>query len=150
MFTIRRKPRLGRAPALTTLVAADVEITGDVAFTGGMRVDGRVVGDVVGRSAEGDVPSLLVLSASGRIEGVVRCSDAVINGSVVGDLEVEHRLELQSDARVCGTIRYRELQMDVGASVQGRLLRVEDPVAASAGNVVELGADKVATVVERR
>jgi cytoskeletal protein CcmA (bactofilin family) len=149
MFAIRRKPRPGRAPALTTLVAADVEIAGDVAFAGGMRVDGRIVGDVVGRSAEDGAPSLLVLSATGRIEGVVRCGDAVINGSVTGDLEVEHRLELQSDARVCGTIRYCELQMDVGATVQGRLLRIENPAAANADNVVELGADKAA-VVERR
>jgi hypothetical protein len=73
--------------------------------------------------------------------------DGVINGTVIGDLDVEHRLELQSDARVTGSIRYRQLQMDVGATVQGHLLRVASPAAA--GNVVELGAEKAAAA-ERR
>jgi cytoskeletal protein CcmA (bactofilin family) len=110
---------------LSTLIAEGVEITGNLLFTNGMRIDGRVKGDVTGRpAADGKSPSLLVLSANGHIEGSVRCGDAVINGTVIGDLDVEHRLELQSDARVTGTIRYRQLQMDVGATVQGHLLRV--------------------------
>ena len=147
MFS-RKKPPFIKMAQLSTLIAEGVEITGNVAFAGGMRIDGRVEGDVTGRKGDAQAPSLLVLSARGVIEGSVRCGDAVINGTVTGDLDVEHRLELQSDARVCGTIRYRQLQMDVGATVQGHLLRVEP--TAPAGNVVELGADKVAAVAERR
>jgi cytoskeletal protein CcmA (bactofilin family) len=139
MFANLKKRPFIKMAALSTLIAEGVEITGDVVFTGGMRVDGRIEGDVIGRKPEGKSLTLLVLSAKGRIEGTIRCGDAVINGTVTGDLDVEHRLELQSDARVCGTIRYRQLQMDVGAGVQGQLLRVEAP---GAGNVVELGADK--------
>ena len=143
----KRKPFIQTAQ-LSTLVAEGVEITGDVAFAGGMRIDGRIRGDVIGRRVDAKTASLLVLSAKGEIEGSIRCGDAVINGTVIGDLDVEHRLELQSDAKVTGTIRYRQLQMDVGATVQGHLLRVEP--TAPAGNVVELGADKVAAVAERR
>jgi cytoskeletal protein CcmA (bactofilin family) len=143
----KRQPFIKTAQ-LSTLVAEGVEITGDVAFTGGMRIDGRIHGDVSGKRVDAKTPSLLVLSAQGCIEGAIRCGDAVINGTVVGDLDVEHRLELQSDAKVTGTIRYRQLQMDVGASVQGHLLRVE--AQASAGNVVELGADKAQVASERR
>jgi cytoskeletal protein CcmA (bactofilin family) len=145
MFANLKKRPFIKMAALSTLIAEGVEITGDVVFTGGMRVDGRIEGDVIGRKPEGKSPTLLVLSAKGRIEGTIRCGDAVINGTVTGDLDVEHRLELQSDARVCGTIRYRQLQMDVGAGVEGQLLRVEARVA---GNVVELGADKAGA--ERR
>lgn len=126
-----------KVTVLSTLVAEDVEITGDIVFNGGTRIDGLVKGDVTGRTSEGKSASLLVLSDKGRIEGSIRCSDAVINGTVTGNLDVEHRLELQSDARVCGTIRYRQLQMDVGASVSGHLVKVDD--APAAGNVVELG-----------
>ena len=135
MFANLKKQPFIKLTVLSTLVAEDVEITGDIVFTGGTRIDGLVKGDVTGRKAEG--ASLLVLSDKGRVEGSIRCSDAVINGIVTGDLDVEHRLELQSDARVCGTIRYRQLQMDVGASVSGHLVKVED--APAAGNVVELG-----------
>ena len=142
----KRKPFIQTAQ-LSTLVAEGVEIIGDVAFAGGMRIDGRIRGDVIGRRVDAKTASLLVLSAKGEIEGSIRCGDAVINGTVIGDLDVEHRLELQSDAKVTGTIRYRQLQMDVGATVQGHLLRAE--AQTSAGNVVELGAEK-AVAAERR
>ena len=139
MFANRKKKPFIPATRLSTLVADGVEISGDLRFTEGMRIDGRIQGDVTGHAAEGSA-SLLVLSAAGRITGSVRCTDAVINGTVEGDLDVEHRLELQSEARVTGTIRYRQLQMDVGAAVTGQMVRV-DAVAAGA-NVVELGAEK--------
>jgi len=148
MFGESKRQPFIKTAQLSTLIAEGVEITGDVAFAGGMRIDGRVRGDVIGRRLDTTTASLLVLSAKGEIKGSIRCGDAVINGTVVGDLDVEHRLELQSDAKVTGTIRYRQLQMDVGASVQGHLLRVE--AQASGGNVVELAADKAPLALERR
>ena len=148
MFSKRKNPTSIKMTQLSSLIAEGVEITGDVIFSGGMRIDGRVNGNVIGRSLDGKAPALLVLSDKGRIEGSVRCGDAVINGTVVGDLEVEHLLELQSEARVSGTIRYRQLQLDVGAAVQGQLIRVDGSLIAD--NVVELGAEKVAANAERR
>ena len=148
MFSKRKNSSSIKMTQLSSLIADGVEITGDVVFAGGMRIDGRVKGNVIGRSHDGKAPALLVLSDKGQIEGSVRCGDAVINGAVIGDLEVEHLLELQSEARVSGTIRYRQLQLDVGASVQGQLVRVDAELIAD--NVVELGAEKVAANAERR
>jgi len=142
-----KKPFIKMAQ-VSTLVAEGVEIVGNVFFSSGMRIDGRIKGDVTGRGTPATRPSLLVLSSKGHIEGSIRCGDAVINGSVTGDLDVEHRLELQADARVSGTIRYRQLQMDVGAAVTGQLVKVEE--AAPGGNVVELGIDKASANLERR
>jgi cytoskeletal protein CcmA (bactofilin family) len=148
MFGKRKKQSSIKMTQLSSLIADGVEITGDIVFAGGMRIDGRVKGNVIGRNHDGKPPALLVLSENGRIEGSVRCGDAVINGAVIGDLEVEQLLELQSDARVSGTIKYRQLQLDVGASVEGQLLRVDGALIAD--NVVELGAEKVAANAERR
>ena len=148
MFSKRKKQPFIKLTQLSSLIAADVEITGDVAFSSGMRVDGSVKGNVIGRSGEGTTPALLVLSEKGHIEGSVRCGDAVINGTVTGDLDVEHFLELQSNARVTGTIRYRQLQMDVGSMVQGQLVKAEGWPAAD--NVVELSVEKAAASGDRR
>ena len=148
MFSKRKKQSSIKMTQLSSLIADGVEITGDIVFAGGMRIDGRVKGTVSGRSHDGTPPALLVLSEKGQIEGSVRCGDAVINGAVIGDLEVEQLLELQSDARISGTIRYRQLQLDVGASVQGQLVRVDAELIAD--HVVELGAEKVAANAERR
>jgi cytoskeletal protein CcmA (bactofilin family) len=73
--------------------------------------------------------TLLVLSDKGSITGRVSVYDAVVNGTVHGDLDVEHFLELQAGARVSGNIVYRQLQMDCGATVDGKLEKTEAPDA---------------------
>lgn len=110
---------------ISSLVAEGVEIDGDLSFHGGLRIDGCLRGQLRGRSADGAAPALLVLSQTGRIEGSVCCGHALINGQVIGDLEVEHFVELQAGARITGSLRYRQLQMDVGAVVQGQLVHLD-------------------------
>jgi len=136
---------------LSSLIAEDVVITGDVSFSSGLRIDGVVKGSVIAQPNEGSGHALLVLSEKGQVHGSVRCGDAVINGTVVGDIEVEHFLELQSESRVTGTIRYHHLQMDVGAAVCGELLAAQPGAQAAqvADNVVALAGDKVSNA-ERR
>jgi cytoskeletal protein CcmA (bactofilin family) len=119
------------ASRLAGLLAHDTSVRGDVTFAGGLRIDGRVEGNVVGKP---DDKGLLVLSEKGVIVGTVKVHDAVINGRVEGDLEVTHFLELQAGARVTGNISYRTMKLDCGATVDGKLLRVgDDQGAAEAG-----------------
>jgi cytoskeletal protein CcmA (bactofilin family) len=125
---------------LSSLIAAGVEISGDVIVTDGVRIDGHVVGNVVSKP---DTRGLLVLSEAGCIEGNVRVHDAVINGTLCGDLEVENFVELQAGARITGTIKYRTLQMTCGARVEGSMVcivdhRPESTVTAPGSNVVSL------------
>ena len=120
---------------LAGLLAHDTCVRGDVMFAGGLRIDGRVEGNVVGST---DGHGLLVLSEKGVIVGTVKVHDAVINGRVEGDLEVEHFIELQANARVTGNITYRTLKLDCGATVDGKLVRMgADLAAAAAGEDVE-------------
>ena len=120
---------------LAGLLAHDTCVRGDVMFAGGLRIDGRVEGNVLGKPED---RGLLVLSENGVIVGTVKVHDAVINGRVEGDLEVDHFLELQISARVTGNITYRTLKLDCGATVDGKLVRLSDePVAAGTGEDVE-------------
>ena len=120
---------------LAGLLAHDTCVRGDVMFAGGLRIDGRVEGNVLSKP---DDRGLLVLSEKGVIVGTVKVHDAVINGRVEGDLEVEHFLELQVSARVTGNITYRTLKLDCGATVDGKLVRMgEEPAAAGAGENVD-------------
>lgn len=124
---------------LSSLVAGNLEIVGDVLFSGGLRVDGKIEGNVLSKDGE---RSLLVLSEKGSIVGRVRVYDAVINGNISGDLEVEHFLELQSNARVSGNIAYRQLQMECGAVVDGQLEKAAESNAD--GKVIDISASNSA------
>jgi len=125
---------------LSSLIAPGVEIVGDVIITDGLRVDGQVQGNVLCRK---EAQGLLVLSEKGSITGGIKVYDAVINGTIRGDVEVEHFLELQSNARIIGNIRYHQLRMDCGAAVDGTLESLSERTAerpGSVNNVVPLQA----------
>jgi len=119
----RKQKKTIEVTKLSSLIADNLHIVGDVLFSGGLRVDGKVEGNVLGKRGE---KSLVVLSEKGCITGRVKAYDAVINGTVTGDLDVEHFLELQPGARVFGNISYRQLQMECGATVDGKLLKVDE------------------------
>ncbi|NMG65371.1 polymer-forming cytoskeletal protein [Azoarcus indigens] len=108
---------------LSSLIADNVQIVGDVVFSGGLRVDGSIEGNVVNKEGSN---GLLVLSDKGSIKGRVSTYDAVVNGTIQGDLVVHHFLELQANARVSGNISYRQLQMECGAELEGQLARLDD------------------------
>ena len=108
---------------IDSLIGAATKIEGNLNFSGGLRVDGEVNGSV---SALPDQPSTLVLSEHGRINGDINVTHLVINGVVVGSVSAAEYLELQSKAKVLGDIRYKTLEMQVGAVVEGKLLHLED------------------------
>lgn len=113
------KTQKNRMPKVSTVLGKDTEILGDLTFSGGLHLDGRVKGNL---SSTGDMPSLLTVSETGRVEGEVRVANLVLNGTVAGDIYVAQRLELASQARVTGTVYYALLEMAMGAEVNGKLV----------------------------
>lgn len=105
------------------LIGAGTTIEGNVTFTGGLRVDGHVRGNVI---AADDKPGTLVLSEQAHIEGEIRVSHVVINGTVVGPVHAAEYVELQPKANVTGDVYYKTLEMQLGAVVQGRLVYQSD------------------------
>ena len=101
------------------LIGAGTTIEGNITFSGGLRVDGHVRGNVL---ALEDKPGTLVLSEQARIEGEIRVSHVVINGTVVGPVHAVEYVELQAKANVTGDVYYRTLEIQLGAVVQGRLV----------------------------
>jgi len=118
---------------IDTLVGADTTIQGDIAFSGGLRVDGCVRGNVRETSSSSGT---LVLSEHGRIEGAIDVGHAVINGTVVGPVNASSYVELQAKSRVTGDVSYKMLEMHMGAVVEGKLNYRDDsaetrsPIAA--------------------
>jgi len=104
---------------IDSLIGAGTTIEGNICFTGGLRVDGQVRGNVT--SAD-DKPGTLVLSDQARIEGEIRVAHAVINGTVIGAVNAIEYVELQGKANVTGDVQYRTLEIQLGAVVQGRLV----------------------------
>jgi cytoskeletal protein CcmA (bactofilin family) len=119
MFGSGSKPK----NSIECLIGSGTIIEGNITFVGGLRVDGRVRGDVI--SADGK-PGTLVLSEQAQIEGEIRVSHVVINGTVIGPVHAGEYVELQAKANVTGDVYYKTLEIQLGAVVQGRLVYQND------------------------
>lgn len=117
---------------IDSLIGAGTRIEGNIRFTGGLRIDGEVKGNV---EAVDGPSSILVLSESAVIEGQVAVAHFVANGTVHGSVTVSDTLELQSGARIIGDVDYSLIEMHQGAVIEGRLVHrgksVELKLAAS-------------------
>lgn len=119
---------------IDSLIGIGTKVEGDVAFSGGLRLDGYVKGNVV---AEEGKPSTLVLSEQARVDGAIRVSHVVINGTVNGPVHASEYVELQAKSRVIGDVYYKTLEMHLGAVIEGRLVHQQD---GQEGAVIELKA----------
>ncbi len=133
-FKNRNKPQ----SRIDTLIGADTRIEGDIHFSGGLRVDGSIRGNV---SEVSSTPGTLVLSEHGRIEGSVTASQLVINGKVLGTVRANQFIELQVKSRVTGDVHYKSLEMHTGAVIEGKLIYLGD--AATEAIIDPLLSDKV-------
>lgn len=113
-----------KATKIATVIGNGTEIKGNIIFTGGLHVDGRIKGNV---QAEPDSTSAITLSEQGQIDGDIHVPNVIINGEVNGDVYGGHRVELAPQARVTGTVYYNLLEMAMGASVNGQLIHSGEP-----------------------
>ncbi|MBX3629592.1 MAG: polymer-forming cytoskeletal protein [Nitrosomonas sp.] len=110
---------------IDTLIGANTRIEGDINFTGGLRIDGHINGNV---TAEDENHSTLVLSNAGQINGKIQVANVIINGIVNGPIVAEKYLELQSNAQIHGDVYYEVIEMHLGASVDGKMIRKDKEI----------------------
>ncbi len=119
MFSKQSKPQ----NRIDSLIGLGTKVTGDVHFTGGLRVDGEVSGSII---ADAGKASTLVLSEQARVNGEIRVTHLVLNGTVTGPVEASEYLELQSKAKVTGDVKYKTLEIQLGAIVEGKLAHISE------------------------
>jgi cytoskeletal protein CcmA (bactofilin family) len=114
-----RSQKTAKTLHIDTLVGAGTRVIGDLQFKGGLHVDGAIHGNV--ESVEG-VPTTLSISDGGLVEGSVKVSNLVLNGTVNGDIHATDRVELGATAKVAGNVYYGLIEMAMGAQITGKLI----------------------------
>ena len=102
-----------------TIIGQHVLVHGDLSFSGGLYIEGRIIGKVV---AEPGVEALLTLAQGGSIEGEIHVRKAVISGRLTGDIHSDERIELTETAHIQGNIHYKLIEITAGATVSGQLI----------------------------
>jgi cytoskeletal protein CcmA (bactofilin family) len=102
-------------------VARNTEVEGDIRFTGGLHVEGKVTGNII--SEDGS------LHVHGEVIGEIRVPHIVINGLVKGNVHAGEHIELAAKAVVSGNVYYKTMEMMLGAQINGSLLHSDKGIA---------------------
>ncbi len=105
---------------IDTLIGVKAELKGDITFTGGLRIDGKIRGNI---TAKGEGNSTLVLSENAIVIGNVTVPHIISNGSIKGNVRAVERIELQQKAEISGDVYYKVIEMALGAVINGNLVR---------------------------
>lgn len=117
----KKSKNKAKAVRIDTLIGQNTRIRGDLNFSGGLRIDGKVVGNI---TTSDNTSGVLTLGEQGSIEGEIRVPNLIINGKINGNVFVSDHVELASKAKVNGNVYYRLLEMIVGSEVNGQLIKM--------------------------
>jgi len=101
-----------RMESMDTVVGKDCEVKGTVSSMSGMRVDGRVEGEI---SCRGD----LIVGESAVVTANIRARNVTIAGEVKGNVETDGKLELTPSGKLTGDIKVGSLVVAAGALFRG-------------------------------
>ena len=114
----QQTPKTGK-DHVQCLLGEQIEMRGDLTISGGLHVDGTILGNVMTRENK---TGRLTLSKSGLIEGDVSVTNADIDGTIKGDITVSEQITLHKNARVEGNVHYRRVEINKGAQINGQMI----------------------------
>ena len=106
--------------SIDTLIDETMNIRGSMNFSGGIRLDGKLQGNLT--LSDGSFGSL-IMGPKSKISGDIKTDTAIIAGEVKGNIEVQEFLELHSTAIVNGDIIYGDREIHAGDTVNGNIIK---------------------------
>ena len=98
--------------ALGTILAPEIDITGDINVSGNIIIFGKVTGDIVSTG--------IVNTAKGsRVEGSIKAKSINISGKVNGNIEVEKKVVLGTTCTLNGNTEAAIITIEEGAKFDG-------------------------------
>ncbi|MBR4796946.1 MAG: polymer-forming cytoskeletal protein [Spirochaetia bacterium] len=115
------------------LIGKDASLDGTLRFSKSLRICGRFQGII-------DATGFLNVAAGAEVKADIKAYAAVISGTVVGNIEVEDRLEMTSGSHVCGDVKAAKLKIADGVFFEGKcsMIRAGQDINVFASNREEL------------
>lgn len=107
------------------VVGQGITLSGEIEHCDTLIVEGTIEAALKGAS-------ILDITETGMFYGTVEISECTIAGRFEGDLTVAGRLTVKSSGVIIGSISYRELAVEAGATVDGKISPMNGSGASSA------------------
>lgn len=132
--------RAGGAATLT--IGSGITLSGEIEACDHLIVEGNVEAALKGAK-------LLDVAESGTFFGTVDIERATIAGRFEGDLIVNGRLTVRSTGQINGTISYRELEIEAGAVIDGRITPLKPSQAERQSPTVQAKSKEAAAAIAK-
>lgn len=123
MWKTKEKKQRANLYKIDTLLGKNTVMMGDLRFSGGLQLDGIIRGNV---TSEEGTNAVLVIGENGRVEGEVHVANVIIRGQVVGPVYATNTLELASSSSVIGDIFYNQIEVIMGAKLNGNMVCMQE------------------------
>jgi cytoskeletal protein CcmA (bactofilin family) len=102
-----------------TIIGVETEIHGRIVMSKGLRIDGKVIGNIEGPVG---VNLTVALGKNSLVQGDINAYRILIAGRVEGNVYASERVELHDSADVQGDITYTTIGIEHGAKLNGLLI----------------------------
>lgn len=121
MFNRNKQDHHASAGAIG-LLGSDTRFEGKIRFTGTLRIDGIVVGDIASEPGSG---SVLIVNQQARVTGNIVSDSVLISGHVEGQVHARNRVEIYRAGFLKGDIHTGDVMIEGGAEFQGYCHMIE-------------------------
>jgi cytoskeletal protein CcmA (bactofilin family) len=94
-------------------LASDVEIKGNLKFSGELTFDGKLEGEI-------NTDGVLILGDSAVVNGNVNAQSVVVRGKITGNISAKEKIEIKTKAELFGDIRASKLMVEEGVTFVGK------------------------------
>ena len=96
-----------------SIIAAGVQVTGDIESDGDIRIDGCVKGNVFCKSK-------VVIISTGKVIGDIQAVNIDVHGTVQGNITAGELLSLKTNCNITGNLATEKLQIEPNAIFNGQ------------------------------
>jgi len=97
---------------INAFLGRDTEFEGKFSFTGAVRVDGKISGEIFSNGT-------LIVGESAVINSKIHVADIIISGEVHGDIFAERKIEITAPGKLFGNIKTPKLVLEEGVIFEG-------------------------------
>jgi cytoskeletal protein CcmA (bactofilin family) len=97
---------------INAFLGKDTEFEGKFSFTGAVRVDGKISGEIFSSGT-------LIVGESAVIHSQIHVADIIISGEVHGDIFAERKIEITVPGKLFGNIKTPKLVLEEGVIFEG-------------------------------
>jgi len=97
---------------INAFLGRDTEFEGKFSFTGAVRVDGKISGEIFSNGT-------LIVGESAVINSKIHVADIIISGEIHGDIFAEKKIEITVPGKLFGNIKTPKLVLEEGVIFEG-------------------------------